>query len=164
MIDTLLSSPLLLVAGAVLLTLGVLNWKRYDPSYAPYEKRASLLTPAELKFYRVLRDAVDGNWHICAMVRLADLIQVRPKTAKASAWGGKIRSKHIDFVLCDKLTMTVVLAIELDDKSHQRPDRRDRDDFLHNALSAAGLPLMRVLVADQYDKDQLQSRVIGALK
>ncbi len=82
MLDALLQSPLLLFVGAVLLTLGLLNWKRYDPSFAPYKKRSSLLTPAELRFYRSLREAVDGNWHICAMVRLADLIQVRPKIAK----------------------------------------------------------------------------------
>ncbi len=57
--------------------------------------------------------------------------------------------------------MNVVLAIELDDRSHQRPDRVERDRFLNQALSAAGLPLLRVAVAEHYDADQLQAEVIG---
>jgi hypothetical protein len=35
--------------------------------------------------------------------------------------------KHIDFLLCDPATLRVVLALEVDDRSHARPKRQLRD-------------------------------------
>ena len=55
----------------------------------------------------------------------------------------RIHSKHVDFVLCASDTIRVIAAIELDDASHDRPDRVSRDDFLDAAFDAAQLPLIR---------------------
>ena len=101
------------IAGALLLARVLIG-----PERPPYEKRDSLLTKAELKFYHALTSAVDGKWTVCAMVRLADLIRVRPKTSGSQGWLNRIRAKHIDFVLCEKGSMEARLAIELDDSSH----------------------------------------------
>ncbi len=125
----------------------------------PYQKRASLLTQSELKFYQVLRDAVDGQWAIQAMVRMADLIQVCPETPKFQSWQNRIHAKHIDFLLCDHGTMEAKLAVELDDATHQRADRIARDRFVNQALSDAGLPLLRVDVKDGYDKGVLRKSI-----
>ncbi len=73
------------------------------------------------------------------MVRIADLIRVRPKPPKWQSWQNRIHAKHIDFVLCDPETMEAKLAIELDDASHNRRDRVERDKFVDGALSAAGV-------------------------
>jgi very-short-patch-repair endonuclease len=125
----------------------------------PYEKRASLLTQSELAFYRALSQAVDGHWSIHAMVRLADLIQVRPKTPKFQSWQNRIHAKHVDFLLCDHGTMEAKLALELDDKTHERPDRQDRDQFVDQALADAGLPLLRIDVGESYDPAALRKSI-----
>ena len=125
----------------------------------PYEKRASLLTQSELAFYRALSQAVDGHWSIHAMVRLADLIQVRPKTPKFQSWQNRIHAKHVDFLLCDHGTMEAKLALELDDKTHERPDRQDRDQFVDQALADAGLPLLRIDVGESYDPAILRNSI-----
>jgi very-short-patch-repair endonuclease len=125
----------------------------------PYEKRSSLLTHAELAFYRALHEAVGGQWSIHTMVRMADLIQVRPKTPKFQAWQNRILAKHVDFLLCDQGTMEAKMALELDDQSHQRPDRQLRDKFVNQALADAGLPLLRVDVGESYDPAALRKSI-----
>lgn len=125
----------------------------------PYQRRTHLLTPAELDFYKVLQSAVGGSWSIFAMVRLSDLIQTKPKTPERFGWSRKIHGKHVDFVLCDSHSLETRLTIELDDKSHQRPDRQARDQFVDEALSAAGLPLMRVPVSDHYSRVELRKAI-----
>jgi very-short-patch-repair endonuclease len=125
----------------------------------PYQKRSSLLTQSELAFYRALQEAVDGQWAIQAMVRMADLIQVRPETPKFQSWQNRIHAKHIDFLLCDRGTMEAKLAVELDDNTHKRPDRATRDRFVNKALADAGLPLLRIDVKEGYDKGELRKSI-----
>ncbi len=125
----------------------------------PYEKRNSLLTQSELAFYRALQEAVNGQWAIQSMVRMADLIQVRPKTPKFQTWQNRIHAKHIDFLLCDQGTMEAKLAVELDDKTHSRPDRVTRDRFVNQALADAGLPLLRIDVQEGYDAGVLRKSI-----
>jgi hypothetical protein len=52
-------------------------------------------------------------------------------------------AKHIDFLVCRADTTEPVLAVELDDRSHGRAGRVDRDAFLDGCLAAAGIPLLR---------------------
>ncbi|MEZ6107129.1 MAG: DUF2726 domain-containing protein [Pirellulaceae bacterium] len=90
----------------------------------PYSRRGHLVTRNELKFFRALKHAVKDRWHIMAMVRIADLLQVRSGTPKSISWFNRIACKHVDFVLCDPDSLEPRLAIELDDDSHRRPDRQ----------------------------------------
>jgi very-short-patch-repair endonuclease len=112
-----------------------------------------------LTFYRSLQEAVDGEWMITTMVRMADLIRVRKDTPKSQSWRNRIHAKHIDFLLCDHGTMQAKLAVELDDATHQRPDRVKRDKFVNAALDSAGIPLLRVDVQNEYDADNLRKLI-----
>jgi hypothetical protein len=92
------------------------------------------------------------------------LIQVRSETPKPQAWRNRIHAKHVDFVLCDHGNLEARLAIELDDPSHDAPDRVRRDDFVDRALAAANLPLLRVKTAKTYDCSQLRRLIRERLK
>jgi very-short-patch-repair endonuclease len=129
----------------------------------PYRCKNYLLTQAERAFYDVLRPTVGTHFHLFAMVRLADLIYIEKGTANRQSHFNRIQSKHIDFVLCDNESIKPVLAIELDDSSHQRPDRQKRDAFVDEVLLQAGLPLLRVQVRRQYDPNQLRQAIKNAL-
>ena len=149
--------PFLILVIALVIVGLVALYRLYDAP-PPYEKRQSLLTDSELKFFGVLQDA-SGDWVICSMVRIADLLRVRAETPQRQAWQNRIHAKHVDFVLCDPKTMEAKLAIELDDRSHERPDRIARDRFVNSALAAAELPLLRVKVQDEYDARDLQRSI-----
>jgi hypothetical protein len=151
--------PLLVAIAAVIAAIIVGLSALGDRKRLPYQKRASLLTQSELAFYRVLQEAVDNRWSIHAMVRMADLIRVQPETPKYQAWQNRIHAKHIDFLLCDQGTLEAKLAVELDDRSHQRPDRIQRDKFVNQALSDAGLPLLRVDVQKEYDLEEIRQSI-----
>lgn len=149
---------LFLVITAVLIALALLSL-RDGP--LPYERRGVLLSPAEIGFLRSLQAASREDWHIFSMVRLADIIKVRPRTRKYQSWNSRIQGKHLDFVLCDLETLDVKLAIELDDGTPSDRGRRDR--FLNTALAAAGVPLLRVKVQDKYETAALRKDLEEAL-
>ena len=116
----------------------------------PYERRGVLLSPAEINFLRSLQMAAREDWLIFSMVRLADIIKVRPKTRKFQSWNGRIQGKQLDFVLCDFETLDIKLAIELEDGTTPA-DRGRQSRFVNTALAAAGVPLLRVKVQEKYE-------------
>jgi hypothetical protein len=129
----------------------------------PYERRGVMLGPAEINFFRTLQSAVREDWVILSMVRLTDVIKVRPKTRQHQIWQSRIFGKHIDFVICDWETMEVKLAIELEDLSQRRAERKSRDRFVNTALTAAGLPLLRVKMEDKYETSAVRKDIEDAL-
>jgi hypothetical protein len=70
-------------------------------------------------------------------------------------WNNQINRMSYDFVICDKAA-TVIAAIELDDKSHEREDRRESDAKKSKATTDAGLRLVRWHVKSLPDELTIQ--------
>jgi hypothetical protein len=155
----------LLAAVAALASLVVLHrlLRPLAPTL-PYRRIDSLLTPAERAFYEVLQGVVGDDLHLFVKVRLADLVALPRTVDNRQAHLSRIASKHIDFVLCERRTVAPVLAVELDDSSHQAGPRRQRDALVNDVLQAAGLPLLRVPVKRSYVPDEVAALVGGARK
>lgn len=97
-----------------------------------------LLTRHEWYEFKKLREfARAKNLIICPKVRLLDIIVPREdkKNRKALLW--KVQSKHVDFVICDE-NMHIKAILELDDSSHDRQDRIERDHFVDEILTSVG--------------------------
>lgn len=120
-----------------------------------------LLTPAEQAFHKVLEPLVQNACAISSKVRLADLFSVSPGRGQQAAFN-KISRKHIDFVLTEPSTSRILCAIELDDSSHNRPDRIERDTFVNELFSVHGMPLLRVPVAWTYNVPGLRTELLKA--
>lgn len=129
----------------------------------PYRKRPYLFTLAERSFYEVLRRSIPPDYTLFAKVRLIDILTVPANSDSRYSYQNKINSKHIDFLLCSASTISPALVIELDESSHQRPDRVDRDDFLDSALAAAGLPILHIRARDTYNPRDLSDQIAAAL-
>lgn len=121
-----------------------------DPSYnLPYTKKSSLITKTERDFLCVLNEAVDGKANIYPQVRLWDILKVSALDRKNKrTHENRIRSKHIDFTLCDKKTFKILGCIELDDKTHNNDQAIKNDMLKDDAFKAAGLPLIRINCED----------------
>lgn len=65
--------------------------------------------------------------------------------------------------LCDKIYISPVLAIELDDKTHELPERQERDTEVERILKNAGVPLLRIQNGDQFDTNVISERVTRAI-
>ncbi len=149
----------LLVVVIVLAALLALMALAIKPRRLPYQKRSRLVTKAELRFYRVLLKAVQDDFLVFTMVRVADLLAVPEATPQRRSWLNRIVGKHVDFVLCDPGSLEPKLAVELDDASHRRADRMERDAFLNQAFEAAGLPLLRIAVQESYEAKSLRAEI-----
>lgn len=130
------------------------------PASLPFKLRDDFLSPAELSFYQVLRGVVGDRATMCAKVNLADLFFVATGDhRKKRAIANRIDRKHVDFLLCEPKTMRPLAGIELDDKSHQRAERKTRDELIEEVFANAGLPLLRLAVKQGYSRADVEELV-----
>lgn len=137
--------------------------KSNSPEFLSYQVRDDFLTPAEFSFYRTLSFVAGTHVTICPKVRLADILFVsRPKDRLASF--NRIAQRHVDFLVCDAASMKPLIALELDDSSHDRPARQVRDEFMDKAFLAAGLPLLRIPAQRSYSQQAIAAQLAPFLR
>jgi hypothetical protein len=136
--------------------------KAEDAELYPYKLAQSLLTASEAAFYGALLLAAGRRYVVFAKVRLADLCQDLDRWADMRAFN-KVAAKHVDFVLCDAATFRPVLAVELDDRSHLRANRRSRDAFVDGYFRTMGLGVYRQWVRHSYDPAAIARGIEDAL-
>lgn len=119
-----------------------------------YRLRDDFLSPAEYSFFKVAKSLLKEYFVICPKVSLMDLFFVTQPKKNMSAYN-RINRKHVDFVICDPLKMLPLFAIELDDKSHQRESRRERDRFVDTVFAQAELPLVHIPAQHTYNQQEL---------
>lgn len=127
-----------------------------------YKLEPYLLTKAELSFYLNLRRQLPKEYGISCKVRLADILKPAEQGKRYRPAFSRISAKHLDFVLYEYRTGKVVSAIELDDKSHQKKIRKNRDDFLNAAAEDAGLKLHRVANKRAWTKEDIAELIPGS--
>jgi very-short-patch-repair endonuclease len=130
-----------------------------------YNRIERLFTPAERSFLGVLEQIVGSQYRIFGKIRLADIIQTPQglsNSARASAFN-RICARHVDFALCDPRTFEVIGVIELDDSSHGRQSRRKRDRFVDEALTAAGVPFVRIAAQRAYVAPEIREKISALL-
>ncbi|MDD2388898.1 MAG: DUF2726 domain-containing protein [Desulfobacterales bacterium] len=131
-----------------------------------YVKRSALFTPAERSFLKVIDQIVGDDYRVFGKVRLADIIQTESNRS-GSQWQtafNKISGKHVDFVVCDKNTLAVLGAVELDDRSHNLSHRKKRDEFVDQALSSAEIPILHVRTASKYSIQTIKRQMFEGLE
>ena len=97
-----------------------------------------LLTKNEWAQYKKLKVIADEKGYvICPKVRLLDIIEPQKGHEKYKTLMYKIQAKHVDFVICDK-DMHIKVIIEFDDSSHDKKDRKERDEFVDLILQSVG--------------------------
>ena len=115
------------------------------PEFSDKYVSKPILTDREYKFYKKLKPlAEEYGLQILMKIRLADLIEPVDKDSNPdwTACFNKIKSKHIDFALINSDTEIIAL-IELDDSTHDMPERVERDKFVNAVLENTGYTLIR---------------------
>ncbi|MFT3951997.1 MAG: DUF2726 domain-containing protein [Oscillospiraceae bacterium] len=110
--------------------------------YTLQYQRKNILTGNEWNFYiRTLKDYANKN-NLCVLtkIRLADLVETLPTLPQKQSYGAfqKIKAKHIDFALATPENLEIVLLIELNDNSHNKYSRQNRDKFVFDVLRNCG--------------------------
>lgn len=162
-----MSSPTVITIALILLAVVVLRLlvsKRRQSAPFPYKKSPALFSPAERSFFGVLEQAVGVHYYVFGKVRIADVVETTRGLSgshRQSAFN-RINAKHFDFLLCDKQDLSVVCAIELDDRSHTRSSRQQRDAFVTELCHKVDLPLLRVRASRSYSLSELRENILQA--
>ena len=135
----------------------VFTVQNYDnnPDF-PYQA-VNLLTEREYKFFKVLKVIAErNNLNVLMKIRLADLIKVKDSIPKSEfyTYFNKISAKHIDFALADE--SKVIVLIELDDSTHSRTDRIERDNFVDETVTECGYKIIHTYG----DTKQIENAII----
>ena len=113
-----------------------------------WQRQKTLMTEREVSFMKGLFRIVDmKRWYLCPQVRVADIVQlngnIRPRSRQWWQLFRMVSQWHVDVVIVERRSFSIVAAVELDDASHLRPERRRRDILLEEVLRQAGIPLLR---------------------
>lgn len=131
-----------------------------EPPDLPYRKKDYPLTLNERKFFNVIKPVIEeNNWLLFSKVRLEDLLWIPRYTPQMLKWRGYIRSRHIDFVICDRENIRPFCAIELDDSYHNNPEIQDADKLKDDILRSAELPLLRIPTQNFYNAKEISENI-----
>lgn len=131
---------------------------------SPYRLVEGVLSRGEKVFGDALAQAVRGMAVVLPKVRVADVVQPVEGLGDAARWDAlkPIVNRHFDFLVAYE-DFQPVLAVELDDRSHDSPKAAERDRSLNEICKAAGLPMLRVRATAQYDPAVLRSQIWDVL-
>lgn len=134
------------------------------PKPQPDDKRAlqaqAPLSPAERKFYDFLDKTIDNRYIIQTKIPLSDLFK-QDRRLEYELYTMR-RYGHVDYVLLDKKTKDPILAIELDDWHHKRPERQARDRRKNSIFQIGEVKLLRFQVGKRWG-DKERKAILEAL-
>jgi hypothetical protein len=127
------------IALAVLARMGLLSKAGSTTAEWPFYAKRPLSNPEQVLYHRLVRALPEHI--VLAQVQVSRVLGVK-KGHNFHSWNNRINRLSYDFVICTK-DATVLAAVELDDKSHERSDRVATDDKKNRATAAAGVRLLR---------------------
>lgn len=128
-----------------------------------YKKREYLMTERERKFYRKLFNVFGKFYFIYPQLHFSALLDHRMKSQNWQGALSRIQRKSVDYVLCTT-DFKIVAAIELDDKTHDKIERQQRDAFVDSICAQAGLPLVRFRNIESITDEQIKNNILLAIK
>lgn len=144
------------IAALVFRKLGGTGAGTSNEAWPFYAKKP--LTQVEQAVYYRLVDALP-EFIVLSQVSLPQVLGI--KAGKRSGeWYNRIARMSYDFVVCSK-DFKVVAVIEVDDKSHDRADRKQADAKKDKATADAGLKMLRWQASKLPDKKTMRETILS---
>lgn len=102
-----------------------------------YERKQVILSRPEYNFLLTLRQIKPEKYEVIPQVALNSVIEKKTNTSYRNEL-----FRVCDYCFVDKETFEPLLLVELNDRSHLRADRQDRDAKVAAICSAAKIPLV----------------------
>jgi very-short-patch-repair endonuclease len=125
----------------------------------PYYAKKPLSQPEQVLYFRLIDSLPE--YIILAQVQLSRLLGVK-KGHNFYEWNNKINRMSCDFVVCRK-DSSIVAVIELDDKTHQKPERQKADEKKDKALTAANVKIIRWNVKELPNSEKIKTEIKNIL-
>lgn len=135
-------------------------------SKSPYNyiKKDFLMSRAEHEFFDILIEVVGNQYYVFPQIHLSTVLDNK---VVGQNWRGAFRhidEKSVDFVICDKAYIKPILAIELDDRTHEREDRKGRDGEVERILNESKLALLRFGNNGSFNKEEIKHLILEKLR
>ena len=121
------------------------------------------MTRAEHEFYNILINVVGHEYYLFPQVHLSAVVDNKVVGQNWKAAFSHINGKSLDFVLCDKAYISPRLAIELDDRTHERQERKERDEEVERILDEVGLHLLRIENHGAFNSEEIKEKILNKL-
>lgn len=123
----------------------------------PFYLKKPLTEPEQILYHRLV--AALPQCIVLAQVQLSRVLGVK-KGFNFLKWNNRINRMSIDFIVCLK-DSSIIAAVELDDKSHEKDSRIAADTKKEQALSAAGIELIRWHVSALPDERAIRQIIVN---
>lgn len=110
-------------------------------------KKKNILTVTEQKYYKKLLDINEDKYIVQSQIVLSSIIN-KKQTEKWKSYQSEL-NYVVDFGIVDKNTFELLVLVELNDESHRRIDRIERDKKVKCICQLAGYPLVTIWLFDQ---------------
>ncbi len=140
-----------------------LRGKSNNPNEYHYQRREYFMTQTEHQFFDILDLSFGQYYHIFPQVHLSTIFNEKIVSQNWTGARNHIDKKSVDFVFCDKQNISPLLAIELDDVTHEREDRISRDEEVERIFKEANVPLLRYDCRGSLDRGLIVTMIVNAL-
>jgi len=139
------------------------NNSQIKKSQYKYYAKSYVMTSRENECFKILNEIFSSKWFVVPQVHLSALLDYRVKGQNWNAAFRHINGKSVDFVLIGKESYKVICAIELDDSTHSRSDRIERDVEIERMFKEARIPLARISKFESMTKPEIAKVVTDAI-
>lgn len=139
------------------------NNSQIKKSQYKYYAKSYVMTSRENECFKILNEIFSSKWFVVPQVHLSALLDYRVKGQNWNAAFRHINGKSVDFVLIGKESYKVICAIELDDSTHSKPDRIERDVEIERMFKEAGIPLARISKFESMTKPELAKAITDVI-
>lgn len=143
----------LLIVIVVVLAKLFMERKDRTIDLSSFHKKDRVMNESEQALFINLQKTLDSEYIVLAKVRIEDFVEVNKKNVDHNNhWGlrGRIKSRHVDFLICDRASTKPLLAIELDGGSHSGARQQKRDQFINDLYKAINLPIEHIPVGGNF--------------
>lgn len=128
-----------------------------------YNRKYVIMTEREQEFYKKLKLVCGDSILIFPQIHLSSLFFHNVKGQNFKLAFRFINRLSVDFVLVDSRNFKTILAIELDDSTHNEKDRIKRDLIVNDIFKKANFPLLRV-DSVKIDNEKLKEMILESIK
>lgn len=128
-----------------------------------YNRKYVIMTEREQEFYKKLKLICGDSILIFPQIHLSSLFFHNVKGQNFKLAFRFINRLSVDFVLVDSRNFKTLLAIELDDSTHNEKDRIKRDLIVNDIFKKANFPLLRV-DSVKIDNEKLKQMILENIK
>lgn len=152
MLNNLLSAPQYLpfiVIGAVIIIILIIYFiAKRNPPLPNYFVKDALMTNVELQYFRIINSYLGDRYIVLPQVNLASVIDKEDQGFRTELF------RNVDFGVFD-YNYRPLLLIEINDNTHFRKDRVERDKKVNAICHRAKLPIVTFWTKDGIDPDKI---------